>query len=107
MDFLIDAAIVFIGIGFSKAIVEPVARNLFRRKIIKYAPVALQFLDSQVPGILGNATGEDIEKMVREKLEALTGESWSQKEIDSVFQLYDVRVGANKALGDDKAGFTE
>jgi hypothetical protein len=107
MEFIVDAIIVFLGIGFSKAIVEPVARNIFRQKVIKYAPAALQLLDSQVPGILGEASGEDIEKMVREKLEKLTGESWSKKEIDSVFQLYDVRVGANKALGDDKASLSE
>lgn len=98
IEAVIDAFFFFVGVGFAKAIVEPIARRVFRQKVMKYAPIALQFLDAQVPGLIGTAKGEDIEEMVRKKLESLTGENWSQSEIDSVFQLYDVRIGATKAL---------
>lgn len=95
---LLDIALVFIGIGFSKAVVEPVAKRVFKNRVMRFAPAALKLLDEQVPGLLGKWSGEEIEQLVKQKLESITGEDWSQKEIDLVFQLYDVRVGANKAL---------
>lgn len=98
-----DAVFFFIGLGISKALIEPIAKLVIKNKVMRFAPAALKLLDEQMPGFLGKWSGEDIEQLVRQKLESVTGESWSKQEIDSVFQLYDVRIGASKALNNVQA----
>ena len=93
-----DAVFFFVGVGVTKALIEPIAKRVIKNKVMRFAPAALKLLDEQIPGLLGKWSGEEIEQLVRQKLESATGESWSKQEIDSVFQLYDVRIGASKAL---------
>jgi hypothetical protein len=97
-----DAIFFFIGAGVTKALIEPIAKRVIKNKVMRFAPAAMKLLDDQIPGLFGELSGEEIEQLVRQKLESVTGESWSKQEIDSVFQLYDVRIGASRALGNVK-----
>jgi hypothetical protein len=99
---LLNGFCFFVGVGFAKAIVEPVAKKFFQTKVLKYAPVMLQMLDERVPRLLGKASGKEIEQMVKQKFEELTGESWGDDDVDSLFRLYDVRIAADKALKNEQ-----
>lgn len=101
LRLIVELVFLSIGIGFAKAIVEPVMKKLFKNKVIRFAPVALKLLDEKMPGLLGKRTGEEIEQLVRETLESATGESWSDDEINFIFKAYDVRVGADRALSNE------
>jgi hypothetical protein len=39
---------------------------------------------------------EGINELLRNRLEALTGQEWGDKEIDEMFKIYDPRITADK-----------
>jgi hypothetical protein len=90
------AAIAFISIGIEEALIKPIAKRFVKKKIIKYAPVAMQFLDEQMPRMIVQNTGDGIGASLRKRLESITGESWEDKEIDEMFKIYDPRITADK-----------
>jgi hypothetical protein len=98
MRFLIDGAIAFLLLGITEAVIKPIAKQWIKRKIIKFAPVAFEILDKEMPELLKAYNGKQLEQVVRAKLETLTGESWSDSDIDEVFKLYDPRITADNIL---------
>jgi hypothetical protein len=48
---------------------------------------------------LHRCSGAELEQVVRQKLEPLTGESWATDDLGSLFALFDPRAAADHALG--------
>lgn len=96
MKLLIEAILFFLTLGFTEAVIKPVAKQWVRRRVIKYAPMVLEILDKQMPELLKAYDGKQLEQVVRSKLESLTGETWSKEELDEVFRMYDPRITADK-----------
>jgi hypothetical protein len=96
MNLFLDLVSTFLMLGFMEAVVKPIAKKLVQRKILKYSPIALKYLDAQLPQLLGERTGPELEQIVGAKLEELTGESWNKAELDSVFKIFDIRIAADQ-----------
>lgn len=95
-QWLVIATIGFLSIGLQEAIVKPIAKSFFKRKIVKYAPIAMRFLDQEMIGMLAQVDGAQMESSLIEQLEFLTGESWKKSEINELFSLYDPRITADR-----------
>jgi hypothetical protein len=96
MRLLIDFIVGFLMLGVTEAVIKPIAKRFIRRKILKYAPVAMDVLDKQLPRLLGTYSGKELEQIVSYKLEELTGEPWDKAELDQIFGLFDVRITADR-----------
>lgn len=88
----------FIALGLTAAIITPIAKRVVKRRLIRLAPTAMDILDREMPQLFGNRSGQDLTDMLRTKLETLTGESWSDSDLNQVFELYDPRITADKSL---------
>ncbi len=76
MRWLLDLAAAFLVLGLVEALVKPLARRFVQRR-----------------------SGAELEQVVRQKLEALTGESWKGEDLGPPFALFDPRAAADHALG--------
>jgi hypothetical protein len=95
-QWLFGAAVGFVAIGLDEALIKPIAKKFFKRRLLKYAPIAMQLLDEQMLGLLAHGSGSRIETLLTERLESLTGESWKKSEINELFSLYDPRITADR-----------
>jgi hypothetical protein len=91
-------ALAFLLLGVQEALIKPIAKTLLKRKIIKHAPAAMQFLDEKMPGAFSRYNARDLNTQLKERLESITGESWGEKEVDEMFKIYDPRITANKCI---------
>jgi hypothetical protein len=91
-------ALALLLLGIQEALIKPIAKTILKKKIIKYAPVAMQFLDEKMPGAFSRYNARDLNIQLKERLELITGESWGEKEIDEMFKIYDPRINANKCI---------
>ena len=89
-------AVAFASIGLEEAVIKPIAKKFIKRKILKYAPMAMNFLDEQMPRLLTQKDAQDMSILLKETLEGATGESWDEKEINELFEIYDPRITAEK-----------
>jgi hypothetical protein len=101
VQWLTLAVIGFLSIGLQEAVVKPIAKSFLKRKIIRYAPAAMRFLDQEMAGMLAQDNGGQMEASLIEQLEFLTGESWKKSEIDELFSLYDPRITADRVSSND------
>lgn len=92
MSLILD----FIALGLTAAIITPIAKRVIKRKLIRWGPAALEILDREIPSMFGRHSGQEIADILRTKLETLTGESWSDSDLDQVFELYDPRITADR-----------
>jgi hypothetical protein len=99
MRIIIDVALGFLTLGLIEAVVKPIAKRFVQRKVLKYAPTLFEYLDKQMPRLLGQYDGKELEQIVNAKLEELTGETWSKAELDQVFGIFDVRITADRTRG--------
>lgn len=95
-EWLAIGAIGFLSIGLQEAVIKPIAKSFFKRKLVKYAPIAMQFLDQEIAKMLAQGNSKQMEASLIERLESLTGESWNKNEINELFSLYDPRITASK-----------
>jgi hypothetical protein len=99
MRWLLDLAIAFLALGLLEAVVKPLARRFVQRRILAVAPLLFRQLDPLLPGLLQRCSGAELEQVVRQKLETLTGESWATDDLGPLFALFDPRAAADHALG--------
>ena len=99
MRWLLDVTVAFLALGVVEALLKPLARRFVQRRILAVAPVLFRQLDPLLPGLLQRCSGAELEQVVRQKLEALTGESWASDDLGPLFALFDLRVAADHALG--------
>jgi hypothetical protein len=69
-----------------------------QRRILRAAPLLFRQLDPLLPGLLQSCSGAELEQVVRQKLEVLTGESWATDDLGPLFALFDPRAAADHAL---------
>ena len=98
MRWLLDLAVAFLALGVLEAVVKPLARRFVQRRILSVAPLLFRQLDPLLPGLLQRCSGAELEQVVRQKLEALTGESWATDNLEPLFALFDLRAAADHAL---------
>lgn len=67
-----------------------------QRRLLRYAPALLTYMDYQMPSLLQAYRGQELEQVIRSQLERLTGESWAGVNLDLLFQLYDPRITADR-----------
>lgn len=94
LHWLADLACSVLLLGLMEALLKPIAKRWVQRRLLRHAPAALALLDRQLPQLFGQLSGEQLEAIVRHKLESLTGESWSDAELNALFALYDPRLTA-------------
>ena len=99
MRWLLDLAVAFLALGALEAVVKPLARQFVQRRILRAAPLLFRQLDPLLPGLLQSCSGAELEQVVRQKLEVLTGESWVSEDLGPLFALFDPRAAADNALG--------
>jgi hypothetical protein len=99
MRWLLDLAVAFLALGVIEALVKPLARRFVQLRILAAAPLLFRQLDPLLPGLLQSCSGAELEQVVRQKLEALTGESWAREDLGPLFALFDPRAAADHALG--------
>jgi hypothetical protein len=100
MNFLLDLGFTFLMLGFMEAVVKPIAKRFVQRKVLRYSPIVLAYLDKQLLQLLGKYTGPELEQIVNAKLEELTGEPWNKSELNEVFKIFDVRIAADRLQGE-------
>lgn len=88
---LLDLLLVFVGIGFSEAIVKPIAKRWMQRRILSAAPAILREVDRRLPELITLPTGKALEQHVQNIAEEITGEEWSPQDLDPLFALFDLR----------------
>lgn len=96
MHWLMDAALAFLLLGLTEAIVKPVAKRWVQRRMLAAAPVVLKHLDDRLPSLLLISDANGVESYVRELFEEATGEDWSGVDLNPFFQLFDIRKAAQK-----------
>lgn len=86
----------FILLGLVEAVIKPAATYWVRRKIIRWTPVVLSYVDLVLPDFLLSSGPEDLDQLVRTKFSELTGSDWSTANLDYFWQTYDPRVTLSK-----------
>lgn len=89
----------FVSIGFTEAIIKPIATKFVRKSIFFYAPIFCEIADRLIPGVFGEYTGAEIDAIIRKELSDETGKSWDDVDLSPYWSVYDVRINADKAYG--------
>jgi hypothetical protein len=95
MNWLFDFLFLFLGMGLTEAVIKPLAKRFVTSQINKVLPAALEFLDLNMPEMIFQYTGSQMNHAMRLKLEDLLGRTATQSEIDTVFQTYDARISSD------------
>lgn len=96
MRTVIDLFFGFLAMGLIEALIKPAAKRFMQRRLMRWAPTLLTFLDHQMPSLLQAYRGAELEQVLRTQLESLTGESWAGQSLDPLFRLYDPRITADR-----------
>lgn len=91
MKLFLDVIVFCIMLGLVETFVKPIVISVTRRKTLKYAPVALRFIDEKFALGLEGMTPKDLERYLKDKLEVATGESWDVNELEDYFKVFDLR----------------
>ena len=95
LHWTLDLLLAFLLLGFTEAVIKPIATRFVRRRILGVAPHIFGVLDPIMPELVGTLDGPQLERYVRKKLEELTGEDWQTENLDALFQMYDPRKAAS------------
>jgi len=83
----------FLLLAVVKALVEPLARRWGRRRIDAIASLFYQLADREVRSMMANGgTAQQLRDATRKRLEALTGEEWSDATLQPLWQGWDPGV---------------
>ena len=88
---LLDLFVAFVLLGVLEAIVKPVAIRVIQWKVIKYGALAMSFLDQHVKDFT-DLEGEQIENALRNYMEEVTRTEWTDRDLDKIFRLHDMRL---------------
>ena len=94
--FFVDIVFSFIFLGIIEAVVKPIAIQFTKKSIIKLSPLVLHKLDLAFPSLLKTNDSNNLELFVRNTFSELSGEDWSDVDIDYFWKLYDPRVTFKK-----------
>lgn len=62
-------------------------------------PFVFNEIDKQIPGMIGTATGQQIEELITRAIEKATGGAVTDDQVKTVIRLYSPVEAANKTFG--------
>ena len=95
MELLLVSVYTVLVLGFTEAFIKPLAKRWVQRRLLDATPAVLAKLDQVLPQLTLNLSGAELEKEVRDMFEQVTGEDWSQLDINPFFELFDIRAAAD------------
>jgi hypothetical protein len=96
MHWILDLVFGLLTLVAVEALVKPLIRYVLNQKIRKYGPAVFNFLDKNMPELLLQYNGEQLNEIVKHKLQDVSGpRSITQRDLEILFKLYDPRVTAN------------
>jgi len=96
ISLFLELTYAFAILGLTEAVIKPIAKKFIQAKILKYAPMVFDALDPVMPELIAKYDSKELEVIVREEFEELTGEDWSNVNLNTFWQLYDPRKNADK-----------
>lgn len=97
MKALIEFAVFFVALGFTEAVLKPLAVKFTQRRLLAAAPAVLKLVDPLMPDMLKNCSSEELDAKVRSFFEEVTGTDWSKTDLTEFYRMYDVRKAAGAA----------
>lgn len=91
MTVLSSIAIALVAIGFEKAVIEPVAKKLFKRatsRLIDALPQVFSRIDHLVPGFIEAGNVAALRSTFYMALEEVTGEKWSYAKAPAMLEAW-------------------
>jgi hypothetical protein len=88
MRWILDALVAFFTLGFTEAVVKPVATRLVDRQLRRALPYIYEHLDNEMPSLLRTATPELMTSQIAASISKVTGEIATPRQIEQVVSLY-------------------
>lgn len=85
---LIDAAIAFLVMGITEAIIKPLATAAIERPLKRALPYIYERLDDEMPTLLRTASPEVMTAEIASSIAQATGNPATARQIDQVVALY-------------------
>jgi hypothetical protein len=101
LEFILIALYTFLVLGLTEAFIKPLAKRWVQRRLLAATPAVLEKLDKALPQMTLNLTGAELESEVRSMFEQVTGEDWSQADMNPFFELFDIRIAADHLVPTD------
>lgn len=95
MKLLIDAFIVFIGVGLYEGLYKPNAVRFTNSTLRKFAPAVMRRLDPQLPEVLTECSGVTLDALVRKLYEEESGQDWTRADLTEFYRIFDIRKAAD------------
>jgi hypothetical protein len=95
MHWFFDVSFAFVTLVVTETIVKPLIHYFFNKNIRKYGPAVLDFLDKNMPELLLQYNGHQLAEIVKHKLQDVSGQAVTQRDLDALFKLYDPRFTAD------------
>jgi len=86
---LIDAAIAFVVMGLTEAVIKPLAKSMIDRPLRRALPYVYEHLDNEMPTLLRHTTPETMAAEIGATIARATGNPATARQIEQVAQLYD------------------
>ncbi len=86
---LIDAAIAFLVMGLTEAVLKPLAKSMVDRPLRRALPYVYKQLDNEMPTLLRTSTPEVMAAEIGASIARATGNPATARQIEQVAQLYD------------------
>lgn len=88
MRWILDALVAFFTLGFTEAVVKPIATRLVDRQLRRALPYIYEHLDNEMPSLLRTATSEVMTSHIAASISKATGELATPRQIEQVVALY-------------------
>lgn len=85
---LLDAAIAFLVMGVTEAVIKPLATAVIRRPLKRALPAVFERLDQQLPALLQSAGPEEVTAEIASSIAHATGNPATAQQIEQVVALY-------------------
>jgi hypothetical protein len=86
---LLDAAIAFVVMGLTEAVLKPLAKSMIDRPLRRALPYVYEQLDNEMPTLLRTTTPEVMAAEIGATIARATGNPATARQIEQVAQLYD------------------
>lgn len=86
---LLDAAIAFVVMGITEAVIKPLAKSMIDRPLRRALPYVYEQLDNEMPTLLRTTTPEVMAAEIGASIARATGNPATARQIEQVAQLYD------------------
>jgi hypothetical protein len=95
-NFFLGFILSFFILGFVEAVIKPAATYWTKKSLVKFTPLVLDAVDKAFPSFFQSQSTIDLDYFVRNTFSQITGEDWTQVNLDYFWKLYDPRVTLTK-----------